>query len=183
MDFEYEGIWKGYDNPYYKSCPDCEHGITKDRAKLEKWVGDFMHRSKIEEITTGLAGRPPQAPFGHDASDRWHAVNKIIKAAGFTPSEWGICATCGGEAIDPDVLEEYDAWEPYDPPTGDGYQMWETTTEGSPSSPVFATLDELCIWCEENATTFASFKATKDEWRNMLDHDFVHHKEGSCIFI
>ena len=70
-----------------------------------------------------------------------------------------------------------------EPPEGEGYQLWETTSEGSPSSPVFKTLDELCEWCEENATTFAHFKATKEEWKSMLGSDFVHHKEGNAIFI
>lgn len=53
-------------------------------------------------------------------------------------------------------------------PKGEGYQLWETTSEGSPISPVFETLDELCEWCENNATTFASCKASKDEWMQML---------------
>lgn len=61
-----------------------------------------------------------------------------------------------------------DGEEQYDPPTGDGFQLWETTSEGSPQSPVFATLEELCAWCEDNATTFASFKATKEQWFKML---------------
>jgi len=70
-----------------------------------------------------------------------------------------------------------------EPPKGEGYQLWETTSEGSPSSPVFASLDELCEWCEENATTFADFKATKEEWKQMLNDDFVFHKQGNVIFI
>lgn len=69
------------------------------------------------------------------------------------------------------------------PPIGDGYQLWETTSEGSPVSPVFETLDELCEWCESNATTFADFKTTKEEWRKMLSEDCVCHKEGNIIFI
>ena len=70
-----------------------------------------------------------------------------------------------------------------EPPTGEGYQLWETTSEGSPVSPVFASLDELCEWCEENATTFASFKATKEQWKEMLLNDFVCHKEGNVVFM
>jgi hypothetical protein len=69
------------------------------------------------------------------------------------------------------------------PPTGEGYQLWETTTEGSPVSPVFATLDGLCEWCETNATTFADYKATKEQWKEMLEADFVHARSGNAIFI
>lgn len=69
------------------------------------------------------------------------------------------------------------------PPKGEGYQLWETTTEGSPVSPVFATLDELCAWCETNATVFADCKATKDEWKKMLTEDCVIYKEGNMLFL
>ena len=70
-----------------------------------------------------------------------------------------------------------------DPPVGKGFQLWETTTEGSPVSPVFKTIEELCEWCAVNATTFASFKATKEEWRQMLDDGFVHKTIGNATFI
>lgn len=67
------------------------------------------------------------------------------------------------------------------PPSGEGYQLWETTSEGSPVSPVFETLDELCEWCENNATTFADFKTSKEKWKEMLIADFVYHKHGNII--
>ena len=35
-------------------------------------------------------------------------------------------------------------------PKGDGYQIWETVSEGSPITPVFATPEELARWCVEN---------------------------------
>lgn len=73
-----------------------------------------------------------------------------------------------------------------EPPKGEGYQLWETTSKGSPVShvsPVFETLDELCEWCEENATTFEGFKTSKEEWKEMLEKDFVCHKQGNAVFI
>lgn len=41
-------------------------------------------------------------------------------------------------------------------------QLYETTSEGTPCSPVFKAdeLEKLCEWAAENATTFASFKGT-----------------------
>jgi len=69
------------------------------------------------------------------------------------------------------------------PPDGEGFQLWETTSEGSPNSPVFKTLDELCEWCAENATTFGRNKATKEQWLQMLDANFVFHKQGNLMFI
>lgn len=69
------------------------------------------------------------------------------------------------------------------PPKGDGFQLWETTTEGSPVSPVFETLDELCEWCESNYTVFADIKVSKEQWKEMLDAGFVYGKVGNAIFI
>lgn len=34
----------------------------------------------------------------------------------------------------------------YEPPVGDGYQLWETISVGSPVSPVFETLEQLSNW-------------------------------------
>lgn len=70
-----------------------------------------------------------------------------------------------------------------DPPIGEGYQLWETTSEGSPCSPVFASLDDLCEWCEKNATTFGSYTATKEECKQMLTENFVHHEQGGVVFL
>lgn len=64
-------------------------------------------------------------------------------------------------------------------------QLYQTTSEGTPISPVFPQedLDGLCEWATENATTFASFKATKEEWKAMLTEGFVYEKKGNVIFI
>jgi len=55
------------------------------------------------------------------------------------------CGTCGGSAqVGDEVLKEaHDAWEPTAPPAGDGWQVWETTSEGSPVTPVFASAERL----------------------------------------
>jgi hypothetical protein len=54
-------------------------------------------------------------------------------------------------------------------PSGEGYQMWETTSEGSPISPVFKTPEELAAWlAANNASTFADRTATYEEWLTMI---------------
>jgi len=58
-----------------------------------------------------------------------------------------------------------------DPPKGDGWQLWETTSEGSPVSPVFKTAEELAEWCAENATAFADFRASREDWLKMFLDD------------
>lgn len=57
----------------------------------------------------------------------------------------------------------------HDPPAGEGWQMWETTTEGSPMSPVFATPEELARWlADNNASTFGDMTARYEAWLGMI---------------
>lgn len=113
-------------------------------------------------------------------------------AAAVTDKDSCVCRVC--ERLHPDDCYEssnhclvyndkYRSKWYKEPPAGDGYQLWETTTEGSPQSPVFRTLDELCGWCAENATTFSSYKQSKEEWRRMLDDGFVYARIGNVTFI
>lgn len=58
--------------------------------------------------------------------------------------------------------------EALEPPKGEGYQCWETTSEGSPISPVFKTLDTLCLWLANNSGDQVTRELTKDEWFDVL---------------
>lgn len=73
------------------------------------------------------------------------------------------------------------------PPKGEGYQLWETTSEGSPVSPVFETMEELADWCENNATLFGTIKTTKEKWLRMFKEDFIRFEckteFGTAMFI
>lgn len=49
------------------------------------------------------------------------------------------------------------------------WQMYETTTEGMPISPVCETPEELAQWLADNeASVFASFTATYAQWLAMI---------------
>ena len=120
--------------------------------------------------------------MGNDAINRSICVRARAESMGI----FGFCPVCNGEGImwfSDEIKEKAENFKGYDPPEVEGFQLWETTSEGSPTSPVFKTLEELCEWCEKNATTFASHKATKEEWFKMLSDDFVSHREGNYIFI
>ena len=55
------------------------------------------------------------------------------------------------------------------PPKGDGYQLWENTSEGSPLSPVFETPEELAEWLEANeASSFGSMTCSYDQWLDFI---------------
>ncbi len=55
------------------------------------------------------------------------------------------------------------------------FQMYETTTEGTPISPAFPNIEELARWlADTGASALGKETATYDQWLAMC-------KEGSCI--
>jgi len=80
--------------------------------------------------------------FGHDSIN----CGVVIKAHCARTGAAHLCPVCEGHGS----VETYagqraeaDAWEAEEPPMGDGWQVWETVSEGSPITPVFATAAEL----------------------------------------
>lgn len=59
------------------------------------------------------------------------------------PAECAHCKGHGHTWPSDRVKRQHAAWRRKEPPKGDGYQVWETVSEGSPISPVFATPQEL----------------------------------------
>lgn len=108
--------------------------------------------------------------FGHDSINAWVVLKARCEREGVSES----CATCDGhgslEAY-PGQRAEAETWEPVQPPKGDGWQLWETVSEGSPVSPVFPTAEALADWCADNATTFADMKASRETWLKMFLSD------------
>lgn len=88
--------------------------------------------------------------FGHDAINASVVVRARCEREGIEV----LCPTCQGHS----GLEKYEgqraeaeAWESTEPPEGEGWQLWETVSEGSPISPVCATADELAGWMSDPA--------------------------------
>lgn len=121
------------------------------------------------ELTNGLSERDGRDIFGYCSTASWTAERKIIVAAGLDPETWGICKTCEGHGEDPSTRAASEAWVETPPPEGDGWQMWETTSEGSPISPVCASPEELAHWLADNgASSFGSSTATYEQWLHMI---------------
>lgn len=172
------------------------HNIVQDEVDAlvkEKRLMDFTHTWTKEN--RWQPKNPPYHPtaeevnkwslegMGHDSINCWICVEARAKRLGV----YGLCKYCHGEGDiwqSEEVKKQHEAWKSFEPPRGKGFQLWETTSEGSPVSPVFASLDELCSWAEGNASTFADHKATKEQWKKMLgSDDLVCHKEGNMVFM
>lgn len=96
-----------------------------DYPLYEVWYGGF-----IDRISTCITT---------DDNSKCEQCKKMAEIKGIPITDYG-CPNFDTYLAEPKKkLKELLA-----PPKGDGYQLWETTSEGKPMSPVFATLDELC---------------------------------------
>ena len=110
-----------------------------------------------------------ESGFGHDAINKWICVKARAKRLGITELE---CKHCNGSGVlwaDEKYAKLQDEFEYIEPPAGDGYQLWSTTTEGTPMSPVFKTPEELAKWLHENnASSFGHSTASYEQWLKFI---------------
>lgn len=125
LDFDWplEKTWWGYlVHVALPPCPACDGGWS-----------DLYHRLRADYVNGKL-------PIG---------MGELYTYAKETHGDEAItCQRCKGSATaaPKELQEEAEAWETahqIEPPTGDGWQLWETVSEGSPISPVFETAVEL----------------------------------------
>lgn len=105
--------------------------------------------------------------LGHDAINAYACVKARCEREGIEDS----CATCGGDSsleAYPGQRADAEAWEPTEPPTGEGWQLWETVSEGSPISPVFDTPEALARWMSSPAYTWGVNKHGQPSYEPAL---------------
>jgi hypothetical protein len=106
---------------------------------------------------------------GHDSMNAWYCIKARLKRERKSFK----CSCCKGSGENwqhSKAKSLFKAWKSYHPPKGEGFQLWTNTSEGSPMTPVFDTLEKLCEFCEkENVSLFGNSTAKKEEWLKMLD--------------
>lgn len=123
---------------------------------------------------TGLSLQDLDQPFGPSV----HRVAAALREKAGLPREWETCRTCngsGGVEAYPGQAAEAEAWTWTEPPTGPGWQMWETTSEGSPTSPVFETPEALADWCTHHTTVFGCTRGTYKTWLRIIKGEEIAH--------
>lgn len=108
---------------------------------------------------------------GHDAINKWILVDNRCRLLGIPR----YCDDClgSGAVAGQDELKAAEEWEGTDPPEGEGYQLWETVSEGSPITPVFATLDELLDHLPTTNHGTAGARWSREEWERILTGDAI----------
>lgn len=126
-------------------------------------------------LNPAAAGRRDELYAARDFD--WHE-----RIDGEFPDRSWACEWCGGRGshrpADPGVLAALAPWAGEDgyysfpktePPAGEGWQVWETTSEGSPVTPVFATPEELARHCaDRGVSTFGDVTADYETWLRFV---------------
>lgn len=146
-----------------------EHQFTQfgdDRSRLHPYLATLQNinvyegrrpSADIVDLVAGITGRPTVG-IGDASSFAFKALDALKAAAG-VDEKWGWCSTCEGHGTVekyPGQRAEAEAWEPTEPPTGEGWQVWESVSEGSPISPVFADREDLIGWLMSPAYTWGT---------------------------
>ena len=165
------------------------------RRLCQHWNGSWSHHLNADDVAALVNGSrlydfthtfdtvnrwqpkdPPYLPtprevnvwsisgMGHDSINQWICVKAECARLGVSET----CAECGGEGEhwpSPEAKQAYEDWQSIEPPKGDGYQIWETVSEGSPISPVFSTPEDLArhmagtTWGADKGTPYETWLA------------------------
>lgn len=184
--------WYGFERPENKWC----YSITQDEVQALVDGGRLMDFTRVPrseqqraDVEKKLAdggnswlpydnGYIPTAAevnewakqgFGHDCINKWICVKARAKRLGITELECKFCQGDGTLWPDEKYRKLAEDFESIDPPEGEGYQLWSTTTEGTPMSPVFATPGELAKWlADTGASSFGSSTCTYEQWLKFI---------------
>lgn len=150
--------------------------VQEGQRLADLWNGMWCHHLTQDDVDALVAaGRLMDFTHTWSTATRWQKIEPPVVPTAEQVNEWSlrgmghdginasvvisarceregvreICQTCEGHAS----VETYagqradaEAWEREEPPVGEGYQLWETVSEGSPITPVFATPEELARW-------------------------------------
>lgn len=203
LDFDWplRTVWKGFERPDRFECKPCQgRGATVGFERLEEVIeilfeGDKEHRKgrpadpqwsrggwfhtrgrvpgdDYADLCARLSVHPGgyERDYGH--RDVYSARRIILEAVGLDPETWGECPHCLGDGCPVEYQQERDEWREEDPPEGKGWQMW--SYNGFPTSPVFATAEELVDWLVDTEHDIGVLRpGTRDEWTKIVAGEAV----------
>lgn len=135
----------------YRWCDKLTQGEVNHllaEGRLRTWVKDDSDRGGGWESLPRTAEEVNAEPLQHDGINRCILIEYRCARLGLPY----YCDGCDGEGriATAEQRAEYDEWQPSEPPTGEGFQMWESVSEGSPISPTFETPSALAAWLAEH---------------------------------
>jgi hypothetical protein len=188
-----------------------ERAIVREADRLARlWNGQWSHHVNTDDVAALVeAGRLMDLTHRWSREDGWRPIVPAVTPTPAEVNEWSIrglghdainasvvvrarceragistlCARCGGEGdvATPEQRAAADAWEQVPPPTGDGWQLWQTVSEGGPVSPVFGTPEELADWIIASGEDSHGANTPRDRLIRWITDD--GHSVGSFAFI
>lgn len=166
--------WEGAPNQSDHPAWMAERKEDKDQGRASWWkTPEILRPSEdILELMAPLTGHSPERLTSRMCGYSYQIDRKLIEAAGLDPEVWGWCPRCkasGGLEKYEGQRKDQEAWERTDPPEGEGWQLWQTVSEGGPISPVFATAEELAEWMASPAYTWGASKHSRISYESALE--------------
>jgi hypothetical protein len=115
--------------------------LTKTWTEADGW----KERDPMPTITAAQVNTWSIPGIGHDSIN----CSVVIRAKCVRDGHPEMCELCEGHGfteVYPGQRADSEAWESEEPPIGEGYQLWESVSEGSPISPVFPDAEGLAQW-------------------------------------
>lgn len=114
--------------------------------------------------------------LGHDSINCSVVIRDRCRRAG-VPHVCEICKGNGALWTSPEMEKKAEEWESEEPPTGEGWQLWETVSEGSPVTPVFPSAKLLADHVA--AHDLMGGKLSAEQVLRLIRQDKI--EEGSMI--
>jgi hypothetical protein len=160
---------------------DLTHTFDRRRPPAERW----QPREGVDPLTAEQVNAWSIGGMGHDSINCMVVCDARCKREGW-PTTCPECDGHGSIEAYPGQRDDAENWEHDEPPTGEGWQLWETTSEGSPVSPVFETDRDLARWlCTEPGRRAVGFGGERVGWDFAGALRFVAqgHTVGSMLII
>lgn len=174
--------------------------VREAQRLADLWNAQWCHHISQEDVDALVAGNrlwdftrtwskdagwqtidPPVVPtaeqvnewslrgMGHDSLNAGIVIGARCERDGLSDT----CQLCKGHGS----LEKWrcqrsraERWQPVEPPTGEGWQLWETVSEGSPVTPVFASREGLV---DHLRSADYPRRLTRDEAEGLVEAGWV----------
>lgn len=175
------------DSPNFYGCGE-DAIVREAQRLADLWNGMWSHHLAQDDVAALVAaGRLMELTHTWSREARWQQIEPPVQPTAAQVNEWSLsgfghdainasvvirarceregmpyaCQTCDGHGS----FEAYEgqradaeAWQRTEPPAGNGWQLWETVSEGSPISPVFPNAEGLAQWLTTPAACWGAMR-------------------------
>ncbi len=144
----------------------CEEGRLMDFTHTWKLGDGWKEKSPKYVPTAKEVNDWSLQGMGHDSTNCYIVVKHACEKLGVS----SVCYHCNGEVTvwpSKEIKELSESWKQTEPPKGEGYQLWETVSEGSPISPVFEKAEDLANWLMSDEYTWDK-ETSYEQWMKFI---------------